>query len=181
MTYEKRIPEIFKGLLQVSGEFTSGARGVDFLVLNDDDEMKGYSTTDLEGRFAVLVKEILAITEEHGMGTLIGAPEIIGIGLQVLVQVQPAVDAYRSRLFSCATDWGSEVSPVGSWSNRLLDLLREALAEVSSEKRKSLFKQLPKHVRQGTVERIWWKEWDRHDSYYLSIESILLEEKKAST
>ena len=93
-----------------------------------------------------------------------------------LVMASPAVDAYRARMYAYATDWGSEVSSVGTWSRKLQDIVDNIIKTMPLKHREKIYSTLPAEVKKTPIERIYWISNDRHDSYYRSIRSILFAE-----
>ncbi len=162
--------------MAVASAINEGTKGTDFLVLIDDDEMKGYGDTELEIRFGQAVQDIEKYLEHYGIEEVSCRSDIVQSILCSLVNVQAAVDAYRSRMFAYATDWGSEVSPVGNWSRKLQDLLDTIIKQMSVKDRDLIYQKLPTEVRNKTIQRVYWTSNDRHDSKHRSIKSILFPE-----
>ncbi|MDF1539695.1 MAG: hypothetical protein P1Q69_12415 [Candidatus Thorarchaeota archaeon] len=170
---DKPLSQRFLELLPVAEKIRKGTKGVDFLVLCDDDEMKGYCSTDLEKRFKQVATDVIKAIQDFTPEEIAKYPPLVGMVIKTLVYVQPAVDSYRARMYQYATDWGSEVSPVGTWSNNLLDAIEDVIKVMPEDDIKRVFKSLPKEIINIRVERIYWKEVDRSDSYYRSVENIL--------
>ena len=101
-------------------------------------------------------------------------PEVITTIIGSLVGVQPAVDAYRARMLRYATDWGSEVSPIGNWSRILYNSIRPIVDSMSIGDRRILFNALPDGIRRASIQYVYWTQPDTHDSYSLSIRTMLL-------
>ncbi|MFW9920037.1 MAG: hypothetical protein ACFFED_10580 [Candidatus Thorarchaeota archaeon] len=169
---DSALPSCFHTLVEAAFAITNGAKGSDYLVLNDGDEMKGYKETDYEKSFRTAVEEIEEYTSSF-TNLLTSLPEVVRVILWSLVMASPAVDAYRARMYAYATDWGSEVSSVGTSSRRLQDVVDGIVKVMSLKEREKVYKRLPDEVRNKAIERIYWTSNDRHDSYYRSIKSIL--------
>lgn len=172
----KGLPRCFHQLFRFASGIKKGVKGVDFLVLIDDDEMKGYDETDLERGFREAVEEIEQYTSVERSGHIEHQTEMVYVILYSLVLASPAVDAYRARMYAYATDWGSEVSSVGNWSRKLQDIVDRIIKGMSTKLREKVYNSLPDEVKKKSIERIYWSENDRHDSYYRSIKSILFAE-----
>ncbi len=166
------LPHCFNVLIESSFAIANGREGIDFLVLIDGDEMKGYGSTTFEKMFVSATESIAEFYHRESNSEL-PLSSITKIILWCLVKASPAVDAYRSRMYAYATDWGSEVSPVGNSSRELQDIVDNIVKGLSEKDRKSIFKSLSRDVRETAIERIYWESNDRHDSYYRSIKSIL--------
>lgn len=173
---DSSIPQCFMDLLNASKAIQGGVKGVDFLTLIDDDEMKGYGETELEERFRHAVDDIEKYVSTEGESAVASNHELVRIILHSLVLAKPAVDAYRSRMYAYATDWGSEVSSVGNLSRKLKYMLDDIIKLLSHKDREDIYKDLPNDVKNTSIEIVFWKSHDRHDSYYKSIRSILFPE-----
>ena len=167
------LPPCFHALAESAFAIANGREGIDFLILIDGDDMKGYDETEREKAFNSAAEEIEKYLSETTQ-VIIHPDEVVRIILWSLVMASPAVDAYRARMFAYATDWGSEVSSVGEWSRHLQDVVDELVKTMSEKDRKKVYKSLSPSVRDRAIERIYWKSNDRHDSYYRSVKSILL-------
>jgi hypothetical protein len=166
------LPTCFNNLVEASYDIAHGKKGVDFLVIIDGDEMKGYGSTECEDKF-VTAADAVGDYYQANSSSVLPLKAIVKIILWSLVKANPAVDAYRSRLWAFATDWGSEVSPVGESSRLLQDIVDAIVEDLSENDRKSIYRSLPRDVREQAIERIYWESNDRHDYYYRSIKSIL--------
>ena len=128
----KPVSQNFLELLPVAEKIRKGKKGVDFLVLCDNDDMKGYCATEIETRFEEVATAVIKTIQDFTPEEIAKYPQFVGMVIKTLVYVQPAVDSYRARMYQYSTDWGSEVSPVGTWSNKLLDAIEEVIKEMPS-------------------------------------------------
>ncbi len=163
----------FLELASVSEEIGRGTSGVDFLVLENNDEMYGYEQTELEKRFCVSVDNAIESVEESESAAVRESSQIICIALVALVRAQPAADAYRARMFRYATDWGSEISWVSACSNRLLHMVRKLLGQMTQETRTAIARVIPNEVRNASIHSYFFVESDRHAEESLRVSEIL--------
>lgn len=157
------IPSI-TSLLQASTKIQSGSKGVDFLVLVNDDEMCGYRKMPIESAFCEGVKQTVELLTTNGVDILTEAPQLGCLVITALVQAQPAADAYRSRMFQYATDWGSEISPVAMCQRELLTCFRDVLSKISVKTRKRIMKGLSNDLKRKFIFTYYWTSSDTHDS-----------------
>lgn len=168
------LPQVFTRLQAITDRVRSGVKGEDFLVLEDGDEMKGYEPTELEEEYENIVEMITSYMDTRSAPVVAKQPEVITTIIGSLVGVQPAVDAYRARMLRYATDWGSEVSPIGNWSRILYNSIRPIVDSMSIGDRRILFNALPDGIRRASIQYVYWTQPDTHDSYSLSIRTMLL-------
>ncbi|TFH06147.1 MAG: hypothetical protein E4H14_11375, partial [Candidatus Thorarchaeota archaeon] len=142
----------------------SGSKGIDFLVLENDDEMCGYRKMPIESAFCDAVKETVELLTTRGVDLLTDTPEIGCTVITALVQAQPGADAYRSRMFQYATDWGSEISPVAVCQRELFTCFRDVLSKISVDVRKRVLKELSDDLKRKFIFTYYWTSSDRHDS-----------------
>jgi len=154
--------QIFSELFRACERIHSGIKGKDFLVLEKDDEMYGYDRTPLETDFCSAVGKVLTLLEERGPTLLNASPEYGFDIITALVQTQPAVDAYRSRMFRYATDWGSEVSPVGNCQREFFIRFRELLPKLKEESKRKMYDKIPNHMRTKNIVTYYWTGFDSH-------------------
>ncbi len=154
--------EIISKLVAASKRIQSGIKGRDFLVLEHEDEMYGYTATQIEDDFCAIVAKALHLFDERGPSLFDDSPELGPSIIAALVQVQPAVDAYRSRMFRYATDWGSEVSTVGNCQRAFFVSFRELLSKLKEENRKKIYEGLPSHLRTQYIVTYYWTDFDSH-------------------
>ncbi|TFG33847.1 hypothetical protein EU527_06350 [Candidatus Thorarchaeota archaeon] len=155
---------LFSELVCISQTIQSGRKGIDFLVLENDDEMYGYQTTPLEEEFCNIVTKIVELLEEKGESLLSNHPQLACSVIKAIVHVQPAVDAYRSRMFRYATDWGSEVSPIAGCQRELLLCIKDTLSKISMEDNEKISSILTDELKNSHILTYYWTDWDRHGS-----------------
>ena len=162
----------FSDLTRASTRFQTGRKGIDFLVLGNDDEMNGYIVVPFEADFCDAVNHTVDLLSKHGLVLLSNHPQIGCLIINALVQVQPAVDAYRARMYKYVTDWGSEISPVGTCQRKLLVQFREVLSNISEESRTNILNELSSDLRSKYILTYYWTEWDRHDSSSICVNDL---------
>ena len=154
--------DIFSELIRASERIQSGIMGTDYLVLENDDEMYGYIRTQIEDDFCTTVTTVLELLEERGPSIFDDSPKYGFAIITALIQVKPAVDAYRSRMFRYATDWGSEISPVGNCQRELFLRFRDLLLKMKEGSRRKLCEALPNHLMNTQLVTYYWTDFDSH-------------------
>jgi hypothetical protein len=162
-------------LLQASMNILMGSKGVDFLVLTNDDDMCGYLATSIESAFCDAAKQTIELLTAHGVELLTETPDIGCKIITALVQAQPAAYAYRARMFAYATDWGSEISPVGVCQRELFTCFRDVLSNISVEVRKRVLKGLSNDLKGKFIFTYYWISSDRHDSSSVRVIDLFAE------
>lgn len=159
-------------LTRASTRIQTGKKGVDFLVLENNDEMNGYMVVPFESDFCDAVNHTVDLLSRHGDLLLSNHPQIGCLIINALVQVQPAVDAYRARMYKYVTDWGSEISPVGTCQRKLLVQFREVLSNISGESRIKILNELSSDLRSKYILIYYWTDWDRHASSSICVNDL---------
>lgn len=163
----------FFELLNASEKIRSGIKGQDYLVLENDDEMYGYSTMPFEDELCKSSDKVIELLTADGPSLLAHEPKLGAMVIIAMVQVQPAADAYRSRMFQYATDWGSEISPAASCQTKLLDCLKEVIAKLSPDTLEQISNELPKDIKSKIIYYYFWTDVDRHGSASIRVSDLL--------
>ncbi len=179
-------PQICMQIYKVGLAISDGEKGRDYLVLDQGEEMNGYASTPLEAQYKELVDQIenidtdtwMSFMEAEGQAISSGSdlePFMDGLNLlfRTLVLVKPAMDAYRARMWQYATDWGSEISPVGNASRRLYYTLKKLVEPLSTVTRDCLTAKLTEHYLDALFPVFYWPENDTHGSYYVKVSEVL--------
>lgn len=163
----------FLRLLEASAAIKTAIRGKDILVLENDDEMLGYLETPIEREFCQAAEPVMKALQAgiRMEGEL--HPQNLALIIESLVNAHLGAEAYRSRMFKYATDWGSEISPVANASRRILTGLRAVLHQISREDRKEIQGYLSKPVAKAVFTSFYWTEWDRHGSEIVGVAELL--------
>lgn len=162
-------------LTRASTRIQTGRKGIDFLVLGNNDEMNGYVAVPFEADFCNAVNHTVDLLSKHGVLLLSNQPQIGCLIINALVQVQQAVDAYRARMYKYVTDWGSEISPVGTCQRNLLVKFREVLSNISDESRVNILNELSIDLRNRHILTYFWTNWDHHDSSSICVNDLFTE------
>jgi hypothetical protein len=163
----------FTNLLEASKKIQTGVKGTDFLVLVNNDEMCGYMEMPFEVAFCNAVKQTVELLSINGVDVLTSNPQIGCLVLTALVQAQSAAYAYRSRMFKYATDWGSEISPVGVCQRELFSCFRNLISKISDKARKQILKRLPRDLRGRFIFTYYWISSDKHSSSSIRVIDLL--------
>ncbi len=170
LSFSQLIGELLDGAESIS----QGTKGIDYLVIYDDD-MKGYETGPLEESFVKTAEAIIEFVGNESEPISMTVEQIRDI-LRRLIFVQPAVDAYRARMWQYATDWGSEVSPIGNCTRELVYAFQKVFNQIPTKERKKAFKKLSKEEKRKRIHLIWWTSGDRHNDRYTPVENILFDD-----
>lgn len=159
-------------LTRASTRIQTGRKGIDFLVLGNNDEMNGYVAVPFEADFCNAVNHTVDLLSKHGVLLLSNQPQIGCLIINALVQVQQAVDAYRARMYKYVTDWGSEISPVGTCQRKLLVQFRQVLTNISDDSKLKLLNEISSDLKSRCILTYYWINWDRHDSSSICVTDL---------